>query len=138
MTPTQAQLWQFLGQPSWHCAHPERLPLAPVAAAEVVIVVGAAVDTVVKTAAGAALDNKSLFPAHFVSDLCLALSLAQSQLRIISQVAWLKAGQPSARVLLGVNVSGDTQAFHWQGNFPLSLEQKRALWSCLCRCYLDH
>lgn len=154
MTPTQSQLshfqlptpqlshsqlWRFLGQPHWHCAHPERLPLAPVAAAEVLIVTDVITDVVTDLVTDAILDaSLDTLLGHLASDLRIALSLDESQLRVISHLDWLNAGQPSARILLGVNVSCDTQAFHWHASFPLSIEQKRALWSTLCRCYLDH
>ncbi|MGO4998109.1 DNA polymerase III subunit psi [Oceanisphaera sp. W20_SRM_FM3] len=125
MTPTQSQLWQFLGLPHWQCAHPERLPLAPVPVAppiEVLLVLG----------------NGATPSARFIADLLTALSLTSSQLYTLSQADWLSTDKPSARVLLGLNVDGELDAFHWQASFPLSAPQKRALWSCLCRCYLEH
>ena len=126
MTPTQSQLWQFLGLPHWQCAHPERLPLAPFAPAEVLIVV--------KTTA----DIKQLFSGHFVGDLCLALSLDESQVRVISQADWLRSDRTASRLLLGLNLSCELTAFDWHAEFPLTSAQKRTLWSCLCRCYLEH
>lgn len=140
MTPTQSQLWQFLGQPSWHCAHPERLPLAPapvLPAAEVLMVLGQ----------GVTLTD------IFSADLLTALSLTACQLQTLSQAEWLAADKPKARVLLGLNVTAELDAFHWQASVAhsvstatsptttspvLSAAQKRALWSCLCRYYLDH
>ncbi|WP_319783374.1 DNA polymerase III subunit psi [Oceanisphaera sp. IT1-181] len=131
MTPTQSQLWQFLGLAHWHCAHPERLPLAPmpkVAPAEVLIIFGSAAN----------------LSSRFIADLLVALSLDKSQLQSMSQADWLAANKPTARVLLGLNVTGELDAFHWQANLPLAVSpvltssQKRALWSCLCRCYLEH
>ncbi|MBU3824912.1 MAG: DNA polymerase III subunit psi [Candidatus Oceanisphaera merdipullorum] len=125
MTPTQSQLWQFLGLPQWQCAHPERLPLAPVPAAprpEVLLVLG-----------------KGAAPSGcFISDLLTALSLTSSQLHTLSQADWLNKNKPNAPVMLGLNVDGELDAFHWHASLPLSAPQKRALWSCLCRCYLEH
>lgn len=127
MTPTQSQLWQFLGLDNWHCAHPERLPLAPMpkaAPAEVLIILGPAA-------------NPS---SHFITDLLVALSLEPSQLQSLSQADWLAADKPTARVLLGLNVTCELDAFHWHSaaSPALTASQKRALWSCLCRCYLEH
>lgn len=127
MTPTQSQLWQFLGQSSWHCAHPERLPLAPIPkppAAEVLLVVGEGVT----------------ISDIFSADLLIALSLTAAQLPILSQAQWLAADKPGARMLLGFNVTCELDAFHWHSAASpiLTASQKRALWNCLCRYYLDH
>ena len=130
MTPTQSQLWQFLGLPHWHCAHPERLPLAPMPAVSLAEVAPAEVLLVLGTGAAPS--------ARFIADLLTALALTAPQLHTVSQADWLSSNKPGARVLLGLNVDSELDAFHWHASFPLSAPQKRALWSCLCRCYLEH
>lgn len=126
MTPTQSQLWQFLGLAQWQCVHPERLPYAPVPlipCADILLVFGESTE----------------LPEVFVKDILAALSLSAKQVSTVSQAHWLAAGKPSATLLLGINVTDDLQPFHWHSShWPLSSEQKRSLWSCLWHCYLEH
>lgn len=124
MTPIQSQLWQLLALPVWRCAHPERLPLSPIPpiAADVLIVLG----------------QGKILPAAFTTDLMRALSLTEAQLQVMDEATWLAANQPSAPILLGLNVTSNTEHFSWHASLPLAAKQKQALWSCLCRLYFAH
>lgn len=135
MTPNQTQLWQLLALPAWHCAHPERLPFAPspaMTAAEVLIILG----------------QGKILSATFIADIRLALSLTEPQLQVMDEASWLAAKQPSAPILLGLNLTSASNHFHWHDSLPmsdtgkpvidLSAQQKQALWSCLCRLYFAH
>lgn len=122
MTPVQSKLWQLLAQPRWRCVHPERLPLAPrppLAVAQVRVVLG---------------QGKNL-PTWLQTDLLHALSLSETQFQIIDETEWLAQQQPNAPVLLGFDLTSEQQAVGWQGHLPLTAQQKRELWSYLCRCY---
>lgn len=124
MTPIQSQLWQLLALPVWHCAHPERLPFAPIPsiAADVLIVLG----------------QGKILPAAFTTDLMHALSLTEAQLQVMDEATWLAANEPSAPILLGLNVTSSMEHFSWHASLPLAAKQKQALWSCLCRLYFAH
>ncbi len=122
MTPVQSKLWQLLAQPHWRCVHPERLPLAPrppLAVAQVRVVLG---------------QGKNL-PTWLQTDLLHALSLSETQFQVIDETEWLAQQQPNAPVLLGFDLTSEQQAVGWQGHLPLTAQQKRELWSYLCRCY---
>ncbi|MDP5293534.1 hypothetical protein Q9290_14710 [Oceanimonas sp. CHS3-5] len=117
MKPLQSQLWQFLGLPVWHCAHGERLPYgpAPVAApAEVRLITG----------------QGSRLPDTLLADLAIALNGIQPEIQ--DETAWLAAGRPGARILLGFNLTTPAEDLAWHGTLPLSASQKRELWSRLC------
>ena len=122
MTPVQSKLWQLLAQPHWRCVHPERLPLAPrppLAVAQVRVVLG---------------QGKNL-PTWLQTDLLHALSLSETQFQVIDETEWLAQQQPNAPVLLGFDLTSEQQAVGWQGHLPFTAQQKRELWSYLCRCY---
>ncbi|WP_157420075.1 hypothetical protein [Oceanisphaera avium] len=105
---------------------PERLPLAPaplIPKGEVLIVVG---------------DNIPL-SSLFLQDMGAALALPAAQLTWVKLSHWLAANKPSAPVLLGIQIDKGLADFHWHAeHWPLSVAQKRALWNCLCHCYLEH
>ncbi|MGB5854920.1 MAG: hypothetical protein WBH20_06650 [Oceanisphaera sp.] len=125
MTPNQAQLWQLLALPAWHCAHPERLPFAPapsVASADVLIVIG----------------QGKILSSVMTRDLMQSLGLSDTQLQVIDEAAWLAADQPSAPILLGLNLTCSAERFSWHTSLPLSATEKKALWSCLCHLYFAH
>ncbi|MGO1246528.1 MAG: hypothetical protein ACTHY5_01185 [Oceanisphaera sp.] len=125
MTPHQAKLWQLLALPAWQCAHPERLPLAPlpsVPAADILVVLG----------------QGRILPASFSSDIMRGLSLSDTQLQVIDEAAWLAAEQPSAPILLGFNLTCSVESFSWHASLPLAASDKKALWSTLCRLYFAH
>ena len=125
MTPLQSQLWQLLKLPAWRCAHPERLPHAPapsVEAAEVLLVTG----------------QGKLLPPCLSQDLMQALSLNETQVQVMDEAAWLAAGMPSAKVLLGLNLTGDSTPFSWHDALPLTPAKKRELWSRLCHLCFAH
>lgn len=125
MTPLQSQLWQLLKLPAWRCAHPERLPHAPapsVEAAEVLLVTG----------------QGKLLPPCLSQDLMQALTLNETQVQVMDEAAWLAAGMPSAKVLLGLNLTGDSTAFGWHDSLPLTPVKKRELWSRLCHLCFAH
>ncbi|MBO1518317.1 DNA polymerase III subunit psi [Oceanisphaera pacifica] len=125
MTPHQVKLWQLLALPAWQCAHPERLPFAPlpaVPAADVLIVLG----------------QGKILPASFSGDIMCALSLTDSQLQVMDEAAWLAEDKPSAPILLGFNITSSVEAFSWHASLPLSATDKKALWSRLCHLYFAH
>lgn len=125
MTPTQSQLWQFMGQPVWRCTHLERLPLAPapsVARAQVLIILG---------------QGKRL-PAQLKADLVTALSVTDADVQVMDESCWLAANKPSVPILLGLNLTDNVAPFDWHGSLPLAAEQKRSLWNTLCRLYFAH
>ena len=125
MTPLQSQLWQLLKLPTWRCAHPERLPHAPapdLEAADVLLVTG----------------QGKLLPPLFSRDLLQALSLHETQLQVMDEGTWLAAGMPSAKLLLGLNLTGDTTDFSWHDCLPLTPAKKRELWSRLCHLFFAH
>ncbi|OIN07373.1 DNA polymerase III subunit psi [Oceanisphaera psychrotolerans] len=125
MALLQSQLWQLLKLPVWHCTHPERLPHGPAPAvdtARVLLVLGS---------------GQRLSPL-LRTDLLQALSLNETQLQLMEESAWLAAGMPSAPVLLGLSLTGDTSAFSWHGALPLTPSQKRDLWGRLCSLCFDH
>ncbi|GAA3712374.1 hypothetical protein GCM10022421_19680 [Oceanisphaera sediminis] len=125
MTPLQSQLWQLLKLPAWRCAHPERLPHAPappLEMAEVLLVTG----------------QGKLLPPCLSRDLMQALSLNETQLQVMDEAAWLAAGMPSAKVLLGLNLTGDTTPFGWHDCLPLTPAKKQELWNRLCHLFFAH
>ncbi len=125
MTPLQSQLWQLLKLPTWRCTHPERLPHAPTPPpemAEVLLVTG----------------QGQRLPPLLRTDLMQALSLHETQLQVMDEGAWLAAGQPAAKTMLGLSLTGDITAFSWHGRLPLTPSQKRELWSRLCHLCFAH
>ncbi|WMC10003.1 hypothetical protein PU634_12970 [Oceanimonas pelagia] len=117
MKPLSSQLWQFLGLPVWHCVHGERLPHAPAPATalpEVRLITG----------------QGHRLPDMLLADLTLALNGIRPQVE--DETAWLAAGRPGARIVLGFNLTSPAENAAWQGTLPLSAAQKRELWSRLC------
>lgn len=123
MKPLQTRLWQFMALPVWQCAHTERLPYAPEptpVAADLRIVVG----------------QGHQLPATLLNDLMIALEDVQPDIQ--EETAWLAAGCPDARIMLGFNLTAPASKISWQGSLPLSVTQKRELWSCLCSLNTEH
>lgn len=119
MTPLQSTLLTELGLPAWQCIHPERLPHAPAPAEKPVpllIVEGEGVD----------------LPMSLMTDLARALALADGDCRRIKESDWRQAANTNASAVLGFNLTGNLNGLHWAGALPLTVEQKRRLWSCLC------
>lgn len=119
MTPLQTQLLTSLELPVWQCAHPERLPYAPMPAAapaQLLLLVGE----------GARLSDQ------LSADIARALALDSGQWQQLSEADWRQLGAPQAPAVLGFNLSADTTEVSWSGSLPLTVKQKRQLWSCLC------
>ena len=117
MTPLQSRLWQFIGLPVWQCTHGERLPYAPESPLPVA-------DIRLITGQGHHL------PDPLLDDLTLALNGVRPEVQ--DETAWLAAGRPAARIMLGFNLTTPTDHLVWHGTLPLSSAQKRELWSRLC------
>ncbi|OYD22855.1 hypothetical protein [Oceanimonas baumannii] len=123
MKPLQSRLWQFLDLPVWKCTHAERLPYAPVP------------DPIL---AGARLiiGRGCQLPNSLLRDLVIALAGVQPEIQ--DENAWLAAGRPGARIILGFNLTSSADGFSWQGTLPLSSSQKRELWHRLCDLNSEH
>ncbi|MDV2859004.1 hypothetical protein [Oceanimonas sp. CAM02] len=123
MKSLQTRLWQFMALPVWQCAHAERLPYAPEpvpVVADVRLVIG----------------QGHQLPATLLNDLLIALEGVQPDIQ--EETAWLAAGCPDARIVLGFNLTEPAGQLNWQGSLPLSALQKRELWSCLCSLNTGH
>ncbi|MCT7655019.1 hypothetical protein MBH78_10550 [Oceanimonas sp. NS1] len=117
MKPLQSRLWRFMGLPVWQCTHGERLPYAPEPPPPVA-------DVLLITGQGQRL------PERLFDDLTLALNGVRPLVQ--DETAWLAAGRPGARVMLGFNLTTPADDLAWQASLPLTASQKRELWSRLC------